>query len=83
MNLIITAVAAAAVAAGLYARSLVIRPWRPCKPCAGTGKDCDPIWTRAFGECPACGGTGKVPRLGVRLFQQARYARLRKRGRQS
>jgi len=66
-----------------YALSLALHPFRSCGPCDGTGKERDPFWRYAFGECPTCGGKGKLPRLGVRLFQRARYARLRTKGRQS
>ena len=74
---------AAVAITGAYAVSLIVHPWRPCRPCEGSGRERDLIWRRAFGECPTCGGAGKLPRLGVRVFQHARYARLRKRGRQS
>lgn len=71
------------VLAGLYAVSLAWHPFRACRACEGSGKERDAIWRYAWGECPGCGGTGKLPRLGVRVFQYARYRRLRKKGRQS
>ncbi|HEY1321017.1 MAG TPA: hypothetical protein VGF32_12250 [Streptosporangiaceae bacterium] len=68
--------AAAALAAVVYATSLRIHPWTPCRTCKGSGKSRDSVWKTAFGTCRACGGRGRHPRLGVRVLQPGRARRL-------
>lgn len=70
------------LSAGAYAVSLRVHPWVPCRRCKG-GRIHGSIWSRAFGECGSCGGRGRRPRLGVRVFQRERAGQLgprRKRG---
>lgn len=73
LAILAVAVVAAAVA---YLVSLRLHPWRPCRACSGTGRTKDRIWTRAHGTCPACGGRGRHPRIGVRLTSPGRYKQL-------
>lgn len=70
---------AALVAAGIiaYAVSLRIHPWRKCHWCKGRGKHDDRIFTWAHGLCSHCGGSGHWPRLGVRVFRNAEYLKMR------
>ncbi len=42
-------------------------PYRAHRRCRGTGKLRSPAG-RAFRSCPGCGGTGRVLRVGRRLF---------------
>lgn len=72
MTLWLILAAAAVIAAAVYAVSLRIHPWWPCRPCAGSGKAKDRIWRQAHGTCPACGGKGRRPRLGIRITQPGR-----------
>ncbi|HEY1323215.1 MAG TPA: hypothetical protein VGF32_23355 [Streptosporangiaceae bacterium] len=64
--------AAAVTAVAVYALSLRLRPWWPCRACHGTGKTTDRIWRRATGTCARCAGKGRHPRLGIRVLQPAR-----------
>lgn len=64
--------AAAVAAAVVYAVSLRLRPWWPCRACRGTGKTRDRIWKAAHGTCARCGGRGRRPRLGIRILQRGR-----------
>jgi DnaJ-class molecular chaperone len=66
----------AVLIAGAYYVSLRIHPWRPCRPCDGSGKSRDALWKSAFGTCRACGGRGRRPRLGVRALQPGRARRM-------
>lgn len=68
--------AAAVLGAAMYAASLRIHPWRPCRSCDGSGKSRDTVWKKTFGTCKACGGRGRHPRLGVRVLQPARARRM-------
>ena len=45
---------------------LLIRPWRHCPACGGSGRH---GWSRAgaWGPCGRCHGTRKLPRPGARL----------------
>lgn len=71
----------AVVVAGAYVVSLIWHPYVPCRACRKTpGKHTDPVWRRAFGDCPACNGAARQPRLGVRLFLAAAYRRRELRG---
>jgi len=64
-------------AAGSYAVSLARRPWSNCRACKGGGKDKGLIWRYAYTECETCGGAGRRPRAGVRIFQSARARALK------
>jgi hypothetical protein len=61
--------------AGAYVVSLRVHPWVACRRCKG-GRVHGAFWSRAFGECGACGGRGRRPRLGVRVFQRERASLL-------
>lgn len=76
MTLWLILAAAAITAAAVYAVSLRIHPWKPCRSCEGTGKSRDTVWKTAFGTCKSCGGKGRKPRLGVRVLQPARARRM-------
>jgi hypothetical protein len=56
-----------ALSAAAYVVSLHRHPWVPCRWCKG-GRTTDTVWTRAFGDCPHCGGRGRKYRLGVRML---------------
>lgn len=55
-----------------YLVSLRVHPWTRCRRCSGGGKSKDRIWRGAHGTCPSCGGRGRHPRLGVRIFTPGR-----------
>lgn len=57
--------------AGGYALSLRIHPYTRCGKCQG-GRVRGRVYSRSFGLCRHCGGTGRKPRLGVRLFVEHR-----------
>jgi len=63
---------AAIAAGGSYAISLIRRPWHDCRTCNGGGRDRGVIFKHSYRECDSCGGNGKMPRAGVRVFQSAR-----------
>jgi hypothetical protein len=67
--LIVLGAAVAGIA--VYAVSLRLHPWGPCRSCHGTGKTRDRIWKPASGTCGKCHG-GRRPRLGVRVLQPSR-----------
>jgi len=46
-------------------------PYRPHGRCGGTGKLRPPLG-RAFRSCPSCRGTGRVLRVGRRLWSAGR-----------
>lgn len=68
--------AAAVIAAAVYAASLRIHPWKPCRSCKGSGKSRDAMWRTAFGTCKSCGGRGRKPRAGVRVLTPGRARRM-------
>jgi hypothetical protein len=69
----IAAAVTLAGAAGVgYWISLKRHPWTACARCKGRSINRDPVFGRTFGDCRACGGTGRKLRLGVRLFQPNR-----------
>lgn len=72
----LVALAALAVIIAAYLISLRLHPRRPCRACEGSGKTRDRIWRKATGTCPACGGKGLKPRLGVRILTPERARRL-------
>ncbi|MFC4906606.1 hypothetical protein [Actinomadura gamaensis] len=61
INLLLLAMAALA----LWAVSVYVYPFRPCRRCSGTGRKPGSN-RRRFGPCPRCGGTGRAQRLGSR-----------------
>jgi hypothetical protein len=71
---VLVLVAAIAVAYGV---SLRINPWRKCRWCKGRGKHDDRLFKWAHGLCSHCGGAGRWPRLGVRLFRNDEYLKMR------
>jgi len=75
MDSAVVIVAAVAVVTGCWWYSCWRYPFRPCRWCARgrvTG-----MWPRAFGECPRCGGKGRHPRFGLRIFNPAKSRQLR------
>jgi hypothetical protein len=68
---------AAAVIAVVYVVSLYVSPYTRCGRCRGRQQHDDRIWKGAFGLCWACGGSGRKPRLGVRLLRPATYKAIR------
>jgi hypothetical protein len=75
----VLAALALAVIAAVYLVSLRFHPWWPCWRCRGTGRTRDRVWKRARGTCPACGGRGQRPRLGIRVLNPDRARRMRER----
>lgn len=69
-------VIAAVVAVAVYARSLWVHPWAPCRPCKGSGRTRDSLFRAATGTCSRCGGKGRKPRAGIRVLQPSRAKRL-------
>lgn len=62
---------------GGYAWSIHRRVWADCPRCKGDVKSRGSIFTRAWSpRCGRCGATGKVVRLGVRLFRPGLAAQL-------
>lgn len=58
-----------AVTGGLgYLLSLHVHPYTRCRTCNGGGRHRGMIYGHATRACGHCGGTGRVQRLGVRLF---------------
>jgi len=66
MTLLIGIVIVAAV--GYYV-SLRIHPFTKCSLCKGGGRHFGSVYTYAHRKCSKCGGTGRVDRLGVKLFK--------------
>lgn len=56
------------VALGYYL-SLRIHPLTKCKRCNGAARHYNLVYSERRPVCPACGGTGRQERLGVRLFR--------------
>lgn len=56
------------VAAVGYYTSLRLHPLTKCKACRGGGRHYGTIYRAAYQRCHKCGGTGRVDRLGTRLF---------------
>lgn len=50
-----------------YVISLRLHPYRPCRSC-NAGRRWGEVFRRSFSLCGKCGGTGRAPRLGVRIF---------------
>lgn len=53
-----------------YRISLAIHPEWSCRTCKGTGRHRGVVWTSATRPCGRCHGSGRVPRLGVRLLNR-------------
>jgi len=51
-----------------YYLSLRIHPMTRCKRCDSSNRHYNLVYSERRGTCPACGGTGRQERLGVRLF---------------
>ena len=56
------------IAAVGYYISLRIHPLRKCNLCNGGGRHFGSIYTYAQRRCRKCGGTGRLDRLGTRVF---------------
>ena len=56
------------IAAFGYYLSLKIHPQTRCKRCDTSSRHYDLIYSERRHLCPACGGSGRRQRLGVRLF---------------
>jgi DnaJ-class molecular chaperone len=59
----------ALLAAGGYAVSLYLWPWRPCLKCNGTGRNKGSN-SKRFGECRKCQGGGRKRRLGAKTIHR-------------
>lgn len=51
-----------------YWASLHLHPWTRCRRCRGSSRHFGAVYSYASRACGHCGGTGRVVRLGVRLF---------------
>ncbi len=51
-----------------YAVSLRLHPLVNCRVCKGTGRHSGAFFAYSSRLCGRCGGSTRVPRLGVRLF---------------
>lgn len=56
------------LAAVSYGISLHVHPMTKCRRCDGKARHRGAVFTYATRACRKCEGTGRVPRLGVRLF---------------
>ena len=62
-----------------YALSLRFFPWWPCSRCGGSKIRKHPgsgKVAKAHGGCRRCGGKGRHPRLGVKVFTPSRASDL-------
>ncbi len=50
-----------------YTVSLYAWPFKRHGRCKGTGRNRGST-QRRFGDCPGCGGTGRVPRIGAKFI---------------
>jgi DnaJ-class molecular chaperone len=57
------------IAALGYYLSLKVHPQVKCKRCDGSNRHYDLVYSGRRTLCPACGGSGRRPRLGTRLFR--------------
>jgi DnaJ-class molecular chaperone len=62
--------------AAAYGISLRLSPTWPCGRCQGKGARQDFLRPKAAGRCRHCGGTGRKPRLGVRLLMPGTYKQM-------
>ncbi len=65
MTLVIIIVIIAAVG---YYGSLRLHPLTKCKVCKGGGRHFGTVYTSAQRRCRKCGGSGRLDRLGTRVF---------------
>jgi DnaJ-class molecular chaperone len=65
MAIVVIIVIIAAV--GYYA-SLRVHPLTKCKLCNGGGRHFGTVYTQAQRRCRKCGGSGRLDRLGTRVF---------------
>ena len=63
-------IAAALIIVLLYAGSLWLWPFAPCRWCKGS-KSNPGSTRRRFGNCPRCGGKGFRVRFGARMVRRA------------
>jgi DnaJ-class molecular chaperone len=56
------------IAAFGYYISLRIHPLTKCKLCNGGGRHFGSVYTYAQRRCRKCGGSGRLDRLGTRVF---------------
>lgn len=56
-------------AAVMWVADVLVRPWRPCHACGGSGRH-GLSSARAFGACWACHGE-RVHRFGARMVRRA------------
>ena len=56
------------IAAVGYYISLRIHPMTKCKLCNGGGRRFGSVYTYAQRRCRKCGGSGRLDRLGTRVF---------------
>jgi hypothetical protein len=62
-------VIAAVIGLVAYVISLKLHPNTNCHRCKGTGKNRGEIFTSSHRQCTYCGGTGRIPRWGTRIFK--------------
>jgi DnaJ-class molecular chaperone len=58
------------LAAGGYAGSLYLWPFRPCMRCGGNGRNKGSN-RKKFGECRRCKGTGRRRRIGAKTIHRS------------
>jgi DnaJ-class molecular chaperone len=51
-----------------YYISLRVHPLAKCKLCNGTGRHFGSVYTYSQRRCRKCGGSGRLDRLGTRVF---------------
>jgi DnaJ-class molecular chaperone len=56
------------IAAVGYYISLRVHPLTKCKLCNGGGRHFGSVYTYAQRRCRKCGGSGRLDRLGTRVF---------------
>ncbi|HXC85565.1 MAG TPA: hypothetical protein VNV62_27350 [Trebonia sp.] len=65
MDILIIIVVIAAVG---YYISLRVHPLTKCRLCSGTGRHFGAVYKDAQRRCRKCGGSGRLDRLGTRVF---------------
>jgi DnaJ-class molecular chaperone len=56
------------IAAGGYYVSLRIHPLTKCRLCNGGGRHFGTVYKSSQRRCRKCGGSGRLDRLGTRIF---------------
>ncbi len=56
------------IAAAGYYISLRVHPLTKCKMCNGGGRHFGSVYKNAQRRCRKCGGSGRLDRLGTRIF---------------